>query len=422
MPRMMTLLALSLITLLYALSTKRRPRCPAPPRWAALCIAAIPCYMLFQLVPLPISAIDVLSPARGSLIAALGPVIPGISRAPLSVNPPATVLMMFTIVGYLVVYLLVRELSWRFAARPWQTLIPIICLGGLEAAYGMSQVWQATENPRASGSFSNWDHFSGFLELTLPLSVVFGSACLRRNDGRGSDSTARAAVACAIWAISVLTLIAIVYSLCRTGFLVALVSVFCVVALCLDLRGLRQVWRWLSIAGLALVTAALFVVLQPSQLIERFAGLSSGNGSVTDSRPILWKETCSLISEFPWFGVGSGGFQSAFLKHQEITVTTIVEFAHNDYLQYLADFGFVGYVILIAGLVGVLIPLLRPLRNAENRERRFVAIACAGSLIALALHSLADFNSFVPATSMTMAWILGAGSANGTTRERFSLS
>jgi O-antigen ligase len=328
--------------------------------------------------------------------------------------------MMLTIVGYVVVFLLIRELSWRFGLRPWQTLLPIICLGGLEAAYGMSQVWQATESPRASGSFSNWDHFSGFLEITLPISVVYGVALMRRSHDRRSDSSARAAAACAVWAISALILIAIVYSLCRTGFLAALASLFVVAALCLQAVRLSRFRRWLAIVSLGLITAVLFIVLQPSQLIERFAGLSSGDTFISDARPILWKETCSLISEYPWFGVGSGGFESAFLKHQAVAVTTIVQFAHNDYLQYLADFGFVGLPIIVTALVGILIPLLKPLKNSESQERRLVAIACAGSIVALALHSIADFNSFVPATSITMAWILGAGSANGIAGKRIS--
>jgi hypothetical protein len=34
-------------------------------------------------------------------------------------------------------------------------------------------------------------------------------------------------------------------------------------------------------------------------------------------------------------------------------------------------------------------------------------VACAGSLAAILLHSLADFNLYIPANAMLLAWIAG---------------
>ena len=46
---------------------------------------------------------------------------------------------------------------------------------------------------------------------------------------------------------------------------------------------------------------------------------------------------------------------------------------------------------------------------------RYFAVACAGALAAILVHSLADFNLYIPANAMLLAWIAGmtAGLRNG---------
>jgi O-antigen ligase len=409
------LLGLGLTAAIYVVFSKKQFQAPALKSWTILSLAAIPCYFVFQLIPFPISIVQVLSPARGALVAALGPVIPGVSSSPLSVNPSATLLALSMMMGYIAICLLTREISWRTSSRPWLTLTPILCFGFLEAGIGMFQVLTAAiQNPRSSGSFSNWDHFAGFLELILPISVVFGLACLRRNQHQMTSFTPGATIsACAVWAGSIMILVSIIYSLSRTGFVVALVSLFIVAILCLNLRQLSRTTRLCAAAGLTLLVLGMFVFLPPEQLVERFAGLSSSDKLIADARPDLWRESLSLISEYPLFGVGTGGFEATFTKHQATALGLRVEFAHNDYLQYLAEFGLVGFSILLTALLGLLIPLAKGLKRFNDPNHRLVAIGCIGSVCALALHSLVDFNSYVPATAMTIAWIIGVGSANG---------
>jgi hypothetical protein len=38
---------------------------------------------------------------------------------------------------------------------------------------------------------------------------------------------------------------------------------------------------------------------------------------------------------------------------------------------------------------------------------RYFAVACAGALAAILVHSLADFNLYIPANAMLLAWIAG---------------
>ena len=87
--------------------------------------------------------------------------------------------------------------------------------------------------------------------------------------------------------------------------------------------------------------------------------------------------------------------------------------AHNDYLQYLAELGFWGFGLLLAALVGVLIPVVSGIVRIEDENRRLLLVACAGSFVAIGLHSLVDFNLYIPGNAMVLAWIAGVASVNG---------
>ena len=164
---------------------------------------------------------------------------------------------------------------------------------------------------------------------------------------------------------------------------------------------------------LALGALALFIFLPPDQLLGRFAEMSASGKISADTRIYLWKETLSLINEFRWFGCGLGGFESSFLKYQDTVNGFRVEFAHNDYLQYLSELGIFGFAILMTAVVGVLIPVSKGLIRVEDENRRLLLVACVGSFVAIGMHSFVDFNLYTPANAMILAWIAGVASING---------
>ncbi len=84
-----------------------------------------------------------------------------------------------------------------------------------------------------------------------------------------------------------------------------------------------------------------------------------------------------------------------------------VNYAHNDYLQFLAELGVFGFAagVLFAGRV-LMVAVRRAVRSWAVDER-FLMIACTGSLTAILLHSLVDFNLYMPANAMVLAWVCG---------------
>jgi hypothetical protein len=399
--------------LVYWMFVRRRRLAPKPALWVRCAIWALPCYCFFQLLPLPLGLLGAISPARAQLAATLAPVVAGISSAPISVNPPQALVWTFSIITYIATFFLVRELSWRFAERPFITLLPLVVLGTGEALIGIFQVSFGWATTGATGTYASRNHFSGFLEMILPITLMAGWSSLQDRMKGWNESIMPVVRACLFWGASALLLAAISSSLSRMGFFVALFTLFVMGALSFGPRLPSQNFRAISLTVLAVGILALFILLPPDQLIMRFAEMAAGGNVSSETRLYFWKGTLAIINEFRWFGTGLGGFEATFLKHQNVVSAYRIEMADNDYLQYLAELGFIGFAILITAVVGVLIPVIRGISKVTDEKRRLFLVAGAGSFIAIGLHSIVDFNLYIPANAMTLAWIAGAASVSG---------
>lgn len=106
-----------------------------------------------------------------------------------------------------------------------------------------------------------------------------------------------------------------------------------------------------------------------------------------------------MIREHLVTGVGMGGYETAFLRFRNVAPMNTVDYAHNDYLQYLAELGLVGFLLAL----GVLGRCLYRMGLGLERSRLVAA--------AMGVHSLFDFNLYIPANALVLAWILGMATA-----------
>ena len=111
--------------------------------------------------------------------------------------------------------------------------------------------------------------------------------------------------------------------------------------------------------------------------------------------------TLRLAREHPVLGVGPGNFSLAYVSHAGIPVTA--EFAHDEYLQLLAEQGVVGAAALAAAGAVLATALVRSRRRVDLA---LWAPAVAG-LVALAVHSGLDFLWRMPAIPLLGAVLVG---------------
>jgi hypothetical protein len=102
-----------------------------------------------------------------------------------------------------------------------------------------------------------------------------------------------------------------------------------------------------------------------------------------------------------------GGYETAFLRFKVTHPLVTDDFAHNDYLQVLAELGILGLSIMAALAVSMVKTAVQKAVGSADSGTRFFAVACAGAMAAILVHSLADFNLYIPANAMLLAWIAG---------------
>lgn len=375
--------------LLFARSrgTCLAPRIARPLLWAWI---ALLLYTLLQTVPMPHGILSVLSPRAADLHDAVSRLAGGTSVSTISVMRAATMEHLARLTGYFLVFLIARELCWRADNRQWLTVAPLMAFALLEALLGIFQYVTGGGARSATGTYVNRNHFAGLLEMTFPFVVVYFYT------GISSRNLARALVGATLGA---LLAAGILCSLSRMGAAILFGS--CILMAAFLMRPLR-------IALPVVVTATVigFSVLVPTQLLQRFASFQAEANLSHDTRVQLWNDTLRLASDYAVTGTGLGGYAAALPPYRTVELDRNVTFAHNDYLQIMAELGGVGAIPVGVLAICILHPVMRTLRRGTAAQRAFAA-ACLTSLLTMFVHSLADFNLYIPANATVLSWVAG---------------
>lgn len=162
-----------------------------------------------------------------------------------------------------------------------------------------------------------------------------------------------------------------------------------------------------------IVVVALFVITLTAVLVlpGLLATLSRWNEFTTQGdslrgRYLTYGACLHAITEAPVFGTGAGTFQYVFpfhTNHLEDQIAGYWEYAHQDYLQTLIEWGFVGGLLWALLAFGALLRLGSRARAA--RRNGITEITSSVALIALAIvliHALIDF----PFQIASIQWVV----------------
>lgn len=298
-------------------------------------------------------------------------------------------------------------------------------LGVFEAFYGLAQYltgWQKIfaytkkyDLEEATGTYINRNHFAGFLELVLPFAaalLLYEYAKLRGSRSnpfhrRRSVFAQQGLQRVVFWlGVSILLFAALFFSRSRMGIIGAVSSLFVVFSLARISRHGRKAGIVLA-ASFAALTIALAIWIGAGPIAGRFEQLGPEYAASSGSRVSIWRDTVALIRHHPFLGTGYATFPVAFTPYQTSFLGQFVNHAHNDYLELASDLGIPAAALLLAAVLAVLARSVRFAALAREGFDRTVAIACAGSIVAILVHSLADFNLYIPANALLFSVVLG---------------
>lgn len=384
-------------------------------------LGALALWMALPLIPLPPDLVAVLSPERWSAVSAARSFTgqnPQVWVA-LSVAPGATFERLADVVPAMAAFFAIRTLSARWRSSQWLLVAPVVLMAWLESLLGMVQFRTVraggSVSSVVSGTYVDRDHFAALLEMAFPLALLWAVWLWRHSNARRAGSLRPTLAVIGLLAVAGCLLLGITFSSSRMAFISTLGAGALTAGMLVRGWGTRfaaprPVWRW--VAAMA-VPVCLFAVLPTKPLLDRFLELTGGEEGIANARVEIWRDSLPMIAAYKWAGCGLGAFEYAFYRFNSRLPMDTVDFAHNDYLQIVAELGFVG-AALAAALAGWIVWRLAMfiLRTRGTGNWEF-AIALLSALFAIGFHSVVDFNLYIPANALVVAWLFGMADSPG---------
>ncbi|MFQ6614091.1 MAG: O-antigen ligase family protein [Fidelibacterota bacterium] len=146
------------------------------------------------------------------------------------------------------------------------------------------------------------------------------------------------------------------------------------------------------------VALSLVVVIIGQSIIPG-AQIASRLGSFTDpdtfGRQRIWVHTLELAQEHPWIGYGFRTFH--ITNTQWLPPGIRFDFAHNDYLQYFEELGFIGLGLFLIFLVLLGIRGIAWFRIHKQLDATSAPITGMGvGALAVFIHTFVDYHLYIP--------------------------
>ena len=408
------------ISLAACLLVFRNPRLlkASKQSWGFVLMGLLMGWMVLQLVPLPPALVGSLSPSRWAAALAARMAAAGSTGSwlALSVAPSATTQRLLDVAPAMACFVATYELGRQLNRRAWWLAAPLVVIASLESLLGILQYYllrmERNGTPMATGTYVNRNHFAGLLEMALPLTVAWAIASWRRGHSPSQGPAGATLRTALLLAAAAFLLMGMLASLSRMGILSTLVGLGAMGLVWLftqsaDVANPRRRWRWVAPAGILLGVLTILALLSPGEMVQRFAEMAQTEDITSDGRVQIWKDTVKLIAAYPWTGCGLGAYERGLFAFKTAAPMNTVDFAHNDYLQILAELGFPGFLLVTAVSGWILWSTFSAVLYRRGRSNWELAVGLLGVFVAMGLHSMADFNLYIPANALALAWLGG---------------
>jgi O-antigen ligase len=267
------------------------------------------------------------------------------------------------------------------------------------------------------GSFINENHFAGYMELVIPLTIayVFRYAFRIRESGwRGVLASEDLHKAFLLAFLVIIMIVALAVSESRGGLIGFLGSLVLVAVLLLS-RRFHRGKAWI-ITALLILSFTMLAWIGLSGLLKRWGTL--GNIQEDNSfkrRMEVAESTWNAARDYPVWGSGFGTFRSVFPNYGTLRYTRVnrrrdilqtTHHAENDYAQSLLETGWVGIGILFLGIVLFFRMAIRTYLRRRRRSVSMPAMGAAASVFAILVHSFSDFNMRIDSNAFLLVTIV----------------
>jgi O-antigen ligase len=293
-------------------------------------------------------------------------------------------------------FLLVQSLTSSRAVRRLGTALVIY--GSAVALFAVLQNLSAPSKlywlrtPRLGGwiygPYVNHNHYAGLMEMLVPVPLVFAFSRFGNQRERWIAASAAAFMAATIF-----------LSGSRGGMIAFGVEIAIFLVWVFRERQRKNIAILLGV--FLLISLAIIASTGGHEVKARIATFAADKHSdiATDIRLQIDRDILRMVRHRPMLGWGQGTFAEVYPRFRSFYTDSLVNAAHNDFLQVLAETGLIGFAIMIWFLVITLRHALRKSSKWTSNLNGAVAVAALLGISGILVHSLIDFNMQVPANA-----------------------
>ncbi|MCK4752099.1 MAG: O-antigen ligase family protein [Planctomycetes bacterium] len=397
--------------------------------WAYLPVAILLLVIIFQLIPLPASVINAISPNTFAMKTELMGDLPNadtlLKSMTLSFYPYATKHDLRLVLAIVVVFVVVLNV-YRHPEQIKRLLMAIAVIGGIIAAITLAQnlfgngkiYWLIyNKNTRGySGPFVNHSNYGQFMNLSIAAALALLAIKLHEAFGGkkvvpstvseyfSSSSTKPLWLLMAIISLGAAT---VFITLTRGGMVSMLIAAAFTTMIITTRKSLRA-HSWIMVL-VALVAFTCILYIGFDAVYDRLASIRQFD-KVENGRIQILKDIAVAWTKFPILGTGLGTHSVVYPMFDRSFMTQLAAHAENEYAQLLEETGLVGLILMI--VFGVIV-----WSNYAKIIRKPKAVVCSAvyglgfGILAILIHSLSDFGQHLPAnaalTAIFCALLLG---------------
>lgn len=238
------------------------------------------------------------------------------------------------------------------------------------------------------GPYVNHNHYAGLMEMLIPVPLVFAFSRFGTQRERWIAASVAAFMAATVF-----------LSGSRGGMIAFAVEIVIFLVFVFRERQKQNIAILLSV--FLLISLVMIAWTGGHEVKARIATFAADRHSDlgTDIRLQIDRDILHMFMQRPALGWGQGTFAEVYPRFRSFFTDSVVNAAHNDFLQVLVETGILGFGIMAWFLVITL-------RNAARKSSKWasnlngaVSVAALLGITGMLIHSLVDFNMQIPANA-----------------------
>ena len=277
------------------------------------------------------------------------------------------------------------------------------------------------------GPYFNNNHYAGLMEMIFP--VIFALFLFYKPSVSYPSirekiveifSQIRTSEHILLGFSSLLVALSVFLSLSRGGIISLCISA----GFCFLLTARKQ--GTLRSSGITVVLLVFLLLISVGwfgwkPIFKEFENIRNDKGEITENRPVYWKDSMTVLKDFPITGTGMGTFGNIYPKYQSESFGRRLTHAHNDYLEFLVNGGIVGFLLFFGIPLTIILKSYKVVVKRREAYSIYITIGSICGIIAILIHSITDFNLQIGANGLYLFFLCGLAVSASHTRLREGL-